>query len=98
APSVAVLVDQLKAPKPVRRTLQAFANRSYNNQLLRHVNGEAISIAALFGSEPVIDVTVSDFRRLSDKADILHFSMHAQVDNDQPLESFLAFKGSGNGR
>lgn len=98
APSVAVLVDQLKTPKPVRRTLQAFANRSYNNQLLRHVNGEAISIAALFGSKPVLDATVSDFRRLSDKADILHLSMHAQVDNDQPLESFLAFKGSGNGR
>jgi CHAT domain-containing protein len=37
----------------------------------------------------------------SEKADILHFSMHAQVDGEQPLESFLGFRKNGatdNGR
>lgn len=95
APSVSILLEQLKAPKPVRRTLQAFANPSYNSQFLRYVNAEATSVAGLFKSQPVLNATVADFRRLSDKADILHFSMHAQVDVDQPLDSFLGFRGIG---
>lgn len=95
APSVVILLEQLKTPKPVRRTMHAFANASFNKQFLKYVNAEATSIAGLFGSSPVLNATVADFRRLSDKADILHFSMHAQVDNDQPLDSFLGFKGVG---
>ncbi|HMO82392.1 MAG TPA: CHAT domain-containing protein [Pyrinomonadaceae bacterium] len=95
APSVSILFEQLKSPKPVRRTMHAFANASFNNQFLKYVNAEATSIAGFFGSSPVFNATVGDFRRLSDKADILHFSMHAQVDNDQPLDSFLGFKGAG---
>jgi CHAT domain-containing protein/tetratricopeptide (TPR) repeat protein len=95
SPSVAILLEQLKAPKPARHTLHAFANASYNNQFLQYVNAEATSVAGLFNSRPVLNSTVADFRRLSDKADILHFSMHAQVDNDHPLDSFLGFKGVG---
>ena len=94
-PSVSVLLEQLTAPKPTRRTLQAFANQSYNNQFLQYVNAEATNVAGLFNSRPVLNASVADFRRLSDKADILHFSMHAQVDNDQPLDSFLGFRGIG---
>ena len=88
----------LMAPRPVRHTLLAFANSSYNNQILQYVNAEATSVAGLFSSRPVLNASPADFRRFSDKADILHFSMHAQVDNDQPLESFLGFKGTGKDR
>jgi CHAT domain-containing protein len=95
APSVSILLDQLKTPKPTRRTLQTFANPSYNNRFLQFVNDEATGIAELYNSKPSLNSTVADFRRLSDKADILHFSMHAQVDNDQPLDSFLAFREIG---
>ena len=100
APSVSILLEQLKSPRPSRRTLQAFANSSYNNQFLRYVNDEAARVAAMFNSRPVLNATVSDYRRLSDKSDILHFSMHAQVDNDQPLDSFLGLKriGRNDGR
>ncbi len=100
APSVSILLEQLKAPKPVRRTLQAFANPSYNNQFLQYVNAEATTVAEMFGSRPLLNATTSDFRERSDKADILHFSMHAQVDNDEPLDSFLGFRrvGANDGR
>ena len=96
APSVAILIEQLKSPKPARLTLQAFANSSFNNQFLRNVNDESIIVAGLFNSRPTLNATISDFRRLGSKSDILHFSMHAQADNEQPLDSFLAFKGIGN--
>lgn len=100
APSVSILLEQLKSAKPSRHTLQAFANSSYNSQFLQYVNDESTSVAALFNSRPALNATISDFRRLSAKSDILHFSMHAQVDNDQPLDSFLGFKsvGKDNGR
>lgn len=100
APSVAVLIEQLKSPKPARMTLQAFANSSYNNRILRYVNDESTSVSTMFNSRPVLNATTPDFRRLSDKSDMLHFSMHAQVDNDQPLDSFLGFRpvGKDNGR
>ncbi len=92
APSVSILVEQLKVPKLARRTLQAFANSSYNNQFLRYVNDESTSVATMFNSRPALNATISDFTRLAHRSDILHFSMHAQVDNDQPLESFLNFR------
>jgi len=100
APSVSILVEQLKSPKPVRHTLQAFANSSYNNQFLRYVNDESTSIASLFNSRPALNATISDFRGLAGKSDILHFSMHAQIDNDQPLDSYLGFQefGKNSGR
>lgn len=100
APSVSVLMEQLKKPKPTRRTLQAFANSTYENQMLQHVNAEAGSVAEIYYSKPLLNATVADFTRLADKADILHFSMHAQVDNEQSLDSFLGFRkfGNDNGR
>ncbi len=100
APSVSILIEQLKSPKASRRTLQALANSSYNNRVLRYVNDESTSVSTLFNSRPALNATILDFRRLSDKSDILHFSMHAQVDNDQPLDSFLGFRavGKDNGR
>lgn len=100
APAVSILVEQLRRPKTVRRTLQAFANPSFDNQFLQYVNSEATTVAGLFGSRPVLNATIQDFRQRSDKADIMHFSMHAQVDNDDPLNSFLGFKraGANNGR
>ncbi len=96
APSVSVLLEQLKKPKPTRQTLQAFANSTYENQVLQHANAEAGSVAEIYNSKPLFNATVADFTRLSDKADILHFSMHAQVDNEQSLDSFLGFRKFGN--
>lgn len=95
APSVAILLEQLKSPPPARRTLQAFANSDYENRILQHVNAEAGSVAEIFNSKPLLNATAADFARVSDKADILHFSMHAQADNEQPLDSFLGFRKNG---
>jgi CHAT domain-containing protein len=92
APSVSILLEQIKNPKPNRETLQAFANPSFNNRFLQYVNAEAAQVAAIYNSKPVLNATVADFERNSDKADILHFSMHAEVDNELPLESFLGFR------
>ena len=95
APSAAILLDQIKKPKPNRRTLQAFANPTYNNQYLQHVNEESAQAAAVYNSKPVQNATVTEFEKKSPNADILHFSMHAQIDSEQPLESFLGFRKNG---
>jgi CHAT domain-containing protein len=95
APSVSILLEQMKGAKPNRQTLQAFANPSYNNQFLQYVNAEAAKVAAIYNSKPLQNATVAAFERNSDGADILHFSMHAQIDGEQPLESFLAFRKNG---
>jgi CHAT domain-containing protein/lipopolysaccharide biosynthesis regulator YciM len=95
APSVAILLEQLKAPKPDRRTLQSFANSLFENRVLQNVNAEATTAAGIYNSQPIINATVNDFERISDKADILHFSMHAEVASDQPLDSFLGFRKFG---
>jgi len=96
APSVSILLEQLKAPKPNRQTMQAFANSSFETKLLQYVNSEASTVAGIYNSKPIINATVGDFNRVSDKSDILHFSMHAEVVNDQPLDSFLGFRKIGN--
>lgn len=100
APSVSILLEQIKASKPSRQTLQAFANSSFENKLLQYVNAEASTVAGIYDSKPIINAAVSDFSRMSDKSDILHFSMHAEVVSDQPLDSFLGFRkiGSDDGR
>ncbi len=100
APSVSILVEQLKGAKPNRQTLQAFANSSFETKLLQYVNSEVSNVAGIYNSKPIINATISDFSRVSEKFDILHFSMHAEVAGDQPLDSFLGFKkiGSDNGR
>lgn len=95
SPSVSILLEQMMVPKASRRTLQALSNSTYKDLVLRYVNDEATSISKMFNSRPALNSTIMDFRRLSDKSDILHFSMHAQVDNDLPLDSFLAFKSVG---
>ena len=95
APSVSILLEQLKHPKPDRRILKAFANSSDNSQFLQYVNTESAQVAAIYNSKPVLSAAVADFTRISDKADILHFSMHAQIDSEEPLESFLSFRKNG---
>lgn len=92
APAVSVLLEQFKSPKPVRESLLAFANSSYHKQILKYVNAEATSVAKIYNSSPILNATAADFRRVSEKADILHLSMHSQVSNEMPLESFLAFR------
>lgn len=95
APSVSILLEQVKSAEPNRQTLQAFANPSYSNQFLQYVNAESAQVAAIYNSEPVQNATIADFMRNSANSNILHFSMHAQVDSEQPLESFLAFRKNG---
>lgn len=100
APSVSILLEQLNNTKPNRRTLQAFANSSFENKMLEYVNTEASNVAGIYNSKPVINATVNDFMQMSEKTDILHFSMHAEVENEQPLNSFLGFRklGKDDGR
>lgn len=100
APSVSILLEQLKNPEPDRQSLQAFANSNYENRILQNVNAEAISVAEIYNSKPLLNATITDYERNSEQADILHFSMHAEVDNEQPLESFLGFRkfGKDDGR
>lgn len=95
APSVSILLEQLKSPKPDRQSLLAFANSSFENKVLQYVNAEASNVAEIYNSKPIINATVNDFSQITEKADILHFSMHAEVDNEQPLDSFLGFRKFG---
>jgi len=92
SPSVYFLKQQLPSEPPRRQTIQIFANDTFNRQKLAHVNSEAIGIGKLFGSSPRLNAAKSDFLKSSADADILHFSMHAQLDSENPLSSFLAFQ------
>ena len=85
APSVSILLQQLKNPKPNRQSLQAFANSTYENQFLRYVTAEATSVAAIYNAKPALNATKEDFERKSDKVDILHFSMHLVTINNLEL-------------
>lgn len=99
-PSISILLEQLKSLKPTRQILQAFANSSFENKLLQYVNAEASTVAQIYKSKPLINATVNDFIKQSENADILHFSMHAEVNNEEPLDSFLGFRriGKNDGR
>lgn len=92
SPSVQLLKQLLSAPPPRRRTIGIFANEIFNNQKLAYVNAEASSIGRLFGVAPRLSATKADFMKGAESSDILHFSMHAQLDSDNPLSSFLAFQ------
>lgn len=92
SPSVYLLKQQLSSEPPRRRTIQIFANDTFNRQKLVYVNSEATSIGKLFGISPRLNATKSDFLKSSAGADILHFSMHAQLDSENSLSSFLAFQ------
>jgi CHAT domain-containing protein len=100
APSVSVLLEQIANEKPVRKSLKAFANSTFENQNLKYVDIEAARIANIFNSKPMLNATAGDFRNNSKTADILHFSMHARIDNDEPLNSYLGFRkfGGNSGR
>jgi len=92
SPSVYFLKQQLSSEPPRRQTIQIFANDTFNRQKLAYVNSEAISIGKLFRISPRLNAAKSDFLKSSADADILHFSMHAQLDGENPLSSFLAFR------
>ena len=95
APSVSVLLNQLNNPKPERRSFQVFANSLYKNFYLKFADAEARTLAASFNVRPILNAAISDFAANSDKSDIVHFSMHAEVERDAPFNSFLAFKPTG---
>ncbi|MBK6587994.1 MAG: CHAT domain-containing protein [Acidobacteria bacterium] len=92
SPSVYLLKQQLLSEPPRRQTIQIFANDTFNRQKLAYVNSEAISIGKLFGIPPRLNATKSDFLKYAAETDILHFSMHAQLESETPLSSFLAFQ------
>lgn len=96
SPSVHLLKQLLSAPPPRRRTIEIFANEILNNQKLAFVNSEASSIGELFAVAPRLRSTKYDFVKRAESSDILHFSMHAQLDSDNPLSSFLAFQQSAS--
>lgn len=92
SPSVYLLKQQLLSEPPRRQTIQIFANDTFNRRKLSYVNSEAISIGKLFGISPRLSASKSDFLKSAADTDILHFSMHAQLDSENPLSSFLAFR------
>lgn len=92
SPSVYLLKQQLLYETPNRKTIQIFANDTFNRQKLGYVNREAMSIGKLFGASPRLNASRSDFLKSAAETDILHFSMHAQLDSENPLSSFLAFQ------
>lgn len=94
APSVSMLLNELKKPAPIRKTMQVFANDSFEGRNLTYVNREAANVALLFSSKPLIDAARTQFLNNAGGSDILHFSMHAQADAEEPLDSFLAFRAS----
>lgn len=96
APSVATLHQLLKNRAPERKTIRIFANNMYRDRFLRHVDAEARNIAGIFLSQPVLNATSADFLRRTGEADILHFAMHAELDPEEPLSSFLAFRSSSD--
>lgn len=96
SPSVELLRGYLSADKPQRKTIQIFASDTYNDLKLAHVNAEASQIASMFGVSPHLRASRSDFFRFGANSDILHFSMHAQTDGEDPLSSFLAFQKGEN--
>lgn len=96
SPSVSLLLESLSKKAPVRRKAQVFANNTFENRTLRFVNQEAATVGKLLDVPPRIGATSQQFFNLSHGADILHFSMHAQADREEPLDSFLGFKPSGN--
>ena len=72
--------------------MQVFANDSFEGRYLTYVNREAANVAEIFLSRPLINATRTQFLNNADRSDILHFSMHAQADAEEPLDSFLAFR------
>ncbi|MBK6589856.1 MAG: CHAT domain-containing protein [Acidobacteria bacterium] len=92
SPSVYLLKQQLSSQPPRRQTIQIFANDTFNRQKLAYVNSEAINIGKLFGILPQLHASKSDFLKSAAETDILHFSMHAQLDSENSLSSFLAFQ------
>lgn len=92
SPSVYLLKQHLVSEPTRRQTIQIFANNTFNRQKLAYVNTEAISIGKLFGIPPRLNATKSDFLKYASETDILHFSMHAQLESETPLSSFLAFQ------
>ena len=95
SPSVSMLLNELRQPAPIRKTVQVFANDSFQDRYLAYVNREATKVAGIFGSKPFFGATRKQFLGSAGDSDILHFSMHAQLNPDEPLESFLAFKANG---
>ncbi|MBX3290403.1 MAG: CHAT domain-containing protein [Acidobacteria bacterium] len=92
APSVSTLVRSLKETKSERRTIRVFANDTYGNRTLKFANTEANKVASMFGTRAVINARAEDFKRAASSGDILHLSMHAELDADDPLRSFLSFR------
>lgn len=90
APSVSILIKQLINEIPVRNSFQVFANSKYKNFLLKFAELEANELAKIFGVNPNKNATVSQFIQNSRKSDILHFSMHSEIE-EEPFNSFLAF-------
>ncbi|MBK9767218.1 MAG: CHAT domain-containing protein [Chloracidobacterium sp.] len=92
SPSVYLLKQQLASEPPRRQPIQIFANDTFNRQKLAYVNSEAMVIGKLFGISPRLNAHRLDFLKSGAETDILHFSMHAQLDSENPLSSFLAFQ------
>lgn len=95
AVSVPILLNALISEKNQAQSAAVFANSNYQNTRLKFADGEAVFVAAEFNSKPILNARIEDFRKFASIADIVHFSMHAEINRTSPLASFLAFE---NGR
>lgn len=100
APSVTVLLSQLKDSRPERKSFQVFANSTVDKYYLKFADREARDLANSFNVAPILNARVSDFLIRAESSDIIHFSMHAEVTEGEPFNSYLAFKpeGTDNGQ
>ena len=94
APSATILSNFLAFPKPKRETFQVFANARFDNYYLLYADQEAKSLAQFYRIKPFLNSTIEQFTARANQSDILHFSMHAEVDEKEPFNSFLAFNKS----
>lgn len=96
SPSVSVLTKYLKSSKPERETFQVFSNARFDNFYLLFADQEAKSLAKVYQTKPFLNSTIEEFKGRADQSDIIHFSMHAEIDEKEFFNSFLAFNKSIN--
>jgi|GEM_PF-732248 len=77
------------------------ANFRYRSFLkpLPFAREEANSVSRIFGGDIYINKNASEsnFKKVAPRYDVLHLSMHAIVDNENPMHSNLAFGNDGSG-
>ncbi|HRH41204.1 MAG TPA: CHAT domain-containing protein [Pyrinomonadaceae bacterium] len=94
SPSVSILLNQINHSLKPRQSAQVFANSTYDNLFLRYADLEASEVGRLLNVRPFLNSSTKQFLENSQQADILHFSLHSELNSDEPFNSYLAFKAN----